>query len=108
MLTLPGEEPCSALDEKKRLQRGNLHREAKAAAELVSRIIAECWGSEEGRRAWVNAKRRLSAAGPGTAAFEHFKSTAGLGKRCWGPHSPAGMADLSDLLEMEKEVVHER
>lgn len=84
---LPRKEPCVALDGEGRLLRGDLQREARAAALLVREIVADCLTAGTISPQWVNTKTNLWAA----EGAEDFQRLTHRGRRCpscLGPHSP--------------------
>lgn len=93
LAALPQREPCVALTADGALVRGNLRGEARAAARLVRRIIADELGPA-GR--WVNIKSQLRAAADALGR-RRYKTTSHVARRtprCLGAHDPAPPVDL--------------
>ena len=102
--TLPANEPCVVQDPERRLLRGNLQREAQAAAALVCQIIAEHCNAA-GSSPWTNTKTNLIAVRPGVTEFRHFRRARMRMSSCLGPHSAQGPINLSGIVQ---EVSHGR
>jgi hypothetical protein len=84
--TLPESEPCVVLTAGNKTLRGNLHREAQAAARLVRKILSDHLG---GRSAgWINTKTNLVTAGLDGERYCRFTRSCRQVAGCLGPHAP--------------------
>ena len=79
---LPETEPCTG--------RGDLQREARAAAALVSEIVAAFLSGPGASQAWLNTKTNLVVAKDGGDGFRRLTHFGRRQPGCLGPHSPNG------------------
>jgi len=84
---LPQPEPCIVFSENGRLLRGDLRREARAAAEIVARIVTDC--VQGGSADWLNTKTTLAAFGAETREFNVHTRPRVREPGCLGPHGEA-------------------
>lgn len=84
MSVLPGREACVAYDPRGRLLRGDLRREAGAAARLVVAIIRSHLRSDGTGSAWVNTKTNLVRRDGNR--FERTTRACRRAEGCFGPH----------------------
>lgn len=87
---LPEPDACVAYDAAGQLLRGDLQREARAAAQLVAEIVADLLRPSAAGRGWTNTKTNLTAEAGGANGFRRFTHTARRQPGCLGPHSPVG------------------
>ncbi len=87
---LPETEPCTSLDPQGLLARGDLQREARAAAAIVSEIVAALLDGPGASQAWLNTKTNLVAAQDGGGDFRRLTHFARHQPGCLGPHSANG------------------
>jgi hypothetical protein len=94
---LPETEPCTALDGRGRLQRGNLHKEARAAARWLRRLLGDCREELRPRR-WINTKTVLTADRGAAGGFRADRHGCRAVPGCGGPHGPAAPVRLDQVV----------
>jgi len=101
LLELPASEPCALYSDEGQLVRGDLQREARAAAELVAEIVADHLAANGAPCTWARTKTNLHAVRPGSRRFKrHTRPRVGL-SGCLGPHSEATPLRPEDLFDEE-------
>ena len=96
--SLPEPEPCIAFGPGKQLLRGNLHREAQAAADFVRGIIEESF-TPQGLARWLNTKTNIVLTEPHGEHMDLFTRSCRKTAGCNGPHGPAVTVRWNEILE---------
>ena len=89
MAFVPPSETCTLFSPEGELVRGDLQREARAAAELVTRIVTDQLAANGTASSWVATKTNLHAERPGSRRFNLYTRTRIHMDNCNGPHSAA-------------------
>ena len=92
---LPETEPCVVFDERGRLLRGNLRREARAAARTA---VEGAQRLAVGDRSLLNTKTSLFLD-PESERFRIVRRLCVRRERCWGPHDEAAPVSWEGKLE---------
>lgn len=98
---LPEPQPCVARTQERRLLRGNLRCEARAAGRCVRRIVEDL-ALRTPRSTWLNTKTNL-VADPGARIFRQFTRSCQYQVQCLGPHNSAGPLRWEPILSERKE-----
>jgi hypothetical protein len=96
ILGLPSTEPCVVFREGGRLLRGDLGREAGAAAAEVLAVVKDCLATGETSR-WPDRKINL-VSDDGGQGFTKFMRVRPMVPGCWGPHSSDTPMRAEELL----------
>jgi hypothetical protein len=95
LLAAPATEPCVVFREGGRLLRGDLQREASAAAAQVLTVVKDCLDAGSISQ-WRNRKINLVSNGT-QREFARFTRARSMVSGCWGPHSPHTPLRLKEL-----------
>ena len=93
LASLPHPEPCILFNAQGELVRGNLRREARAAAQLASEIIASHLA--DGGSQWTNTKSNLTLAPHSGQVIHRMTRQRTRSKPCFGAHeAPINWRDV--------------